>query len=238
MILMSMPLPPPHLEEFRQFSFYPPIRNLTADGWVYQRVTWTEVVARNAATGQELLIPRRFVSDVSLGETSLVLGLTRELEFREGALRPLNSGVIRMPAPNPGPVRPRVRGPAPVVSISLAADAPVRRRKTLPSAVAMGLAVCLAMLGMSRIGILRSSALPEAPRDKAYLALRPTDDTAAVRRALGKPESTSSKWIDGKLFEALHYRSRGYSILLIGAAPEMLRYMGTVDSSGHRLRGF
>ncbi len=170
MRLMSMPLPPPHLKELghRQFSFYPPIRNLDANGWLYQRVTWTEVVARNARTGQELLIPRRFVSDVSFHDTSLVLGLTRELEYRDGVLLPRNSGVICMPASSLPAVR-RAE-PAPVVSISLEAEQEGRGGKALLSAVAVGLTVCLAILGMSRLGILRPFSAFEPPHDHAHAA--------------------------------------------------------------------
>ena len=238
MCIMSMPLPPPHLEEFgnRQFSFYPPIRNVAAGGWLYQRVTWTEVVARHATTGQELLIPRRFVSDVSL-ESTLVLGLTRELEYHQGVLRPRHSGILCMPAPaasarGAGKVR---RTPAPVVSIRLAAEPSAQPGRKFLSAVAVGLSVCLAMLGMSRINVLHTAPAHDAPRDQNYLALQANDDGAAVIRKLGRPESENQRGVNGTLVEALHYPSRGYSVFLAGPTSGSLRYAGTVDRTGRAL---
>jgi hypothetical protein len=241
MCIMSMPLPPPHLEEFgnRQFSFFPPIRNVAGGGWLYQRVTWTEVVARHATTGQELLIPRRFVSDVSLRETTLVLGLTRELEYHHGALRPRNSGILCMPAPLEsarGAGKPH-SGPAPVVSIRLATEPSAQAGRKFLSAVAVGLSVCLAMLGMSRITVSHSPPAHDTPRDRNYLALQANDDGAAVMRKLGPPETANRRRLNGKLLDAMHYPSRGYSVFLAGADPGSMHYAGTVNTAGQALHG-
>ena len=60
------PLPTPlHDLGGRRFSFYPPIRNVNHNEWLYRRANWSECVVVNARTGEELGIPRVFLGDVS-----------------------------------------------------------------------------------------------------------------------------------------------------------------------------
>jgi len=118
------PLPTP-LQDFggRRFSFYPPIRNLGPNEWLYRRATWSESIVVNARTGEEVCIPRMFLGDVSgIEDAVMIVGLVRELEWRAGAVTPRERRVIVMPIPHEDPTSSasledgtRPRQPAPVV---------------------------------------------------------------------------------------------------------------------------
>ncbi len=78
----------------------------------------------NAATGGELWIPRQYVGAVSdTHGPLLIVGLTKELEYRAGALAPRVKRIIEMPraegetesTPVHNPRR--FSGPAPVIGI-------------------------------------------------------------------------------------------------------------------------
>ena len=67
----------------RAFSFYPAIRNVEYNEWVYKRETWSEILVSNSKTGEEVWIPRHFVGRISTAdEPVLIVGLKRELELK------------------------------------------------------------------------------------------------------------------------------------------------------------
>jgi hypothetical protein len=81
----------------------------------------------NRKTGEEISIPRRLVGEVSVvDEPVVIVGLLRQLEYREGAVWPCQRHVIEMPLavgenraagiPESAPTR---RAPAEVVEIRL-----------------------------------------------------------------------------------------------------------------------
>ena len=126
-IIVSVPLIPLGFEHFgrRPFSFYPAIVGIEHNAWVLRRVTWGDVEVMNTKTSQELVIPRRFLSEVSgVEEPILIVGLAKELEYKEGAVLPHRRRVIEMPRAVNGSVTmamppvPRLR-PAPVIGIRL-----------------------------------------------------------------------------------------------------------------------
>src|SRR5258708_25542191 len=98
--LMAVPPAPPPLEQLgpRPFSFYPPIGNIAHNEWLYQRATWSEVLVRNTKTAAEIWVPRRLVGEISrVDEPVMIVGLTKEMEYRGGALWPVVRRVIAIP---------------------------------------------------------------------------------------------------------------------------------------------
>src|SRR5262249_21414220 len=94
------------------FSFYPPIVNVEHNEWIFRRATWSEIHVVNTKTSEELAIPRHFVGEVSLvGEPVIIVGLTKEIEYREGAVYPYVRRVIEMPRAGKGTPRMRRQPP-------------------------------------------------------------------------------------------------------------------------------
>src|SRR5580658_5181514 len=108
MSIAPLPTPLEHLGG-RRFSFYPPIRNLQPNEWLFRRATWSECVVMNARSGEEVWIPRMFLGEVSLidepvvDEPAMVVRLNRELEWKGGAILPRQRRVIEFPA-TPAPI--------------------------------------------------------------------------------------------------------------------------------------
>src|ERR1051325_2914507 len=123
---MAVPPIPPSMEHLatRPFSFYPPILGIEHNEWLFRKATWSEILVVNCKTGAEIWIPRRFLGEISRTEAPVVIvGLTRELEYKAGAVWPYQRRVIEMPvavggftAQPPPPAAPRT-GPAPGVGI-------------------------------------------------------------------------------------------------------------------------
>ena len=125
---VSAPLVPSPLDYVgrRKFAFYPPIAHPDPNEWMLGTASRSEVQVLNACTGREIWISRQYIGAVS--ETSnllLIVGLTKSLRFREGAVEPREKGVIEMPAASrsqtearPG-VLPRHSAPASVTAIRL-----------------------------------------------------------------------------------------------------------------------
>src|SRR5947207_14059900 len=125
---MPVPLPPESLEDLQSgpFSFYPAIIGIDRNEWVLRRATWTEVQVANTMSGDALWIPRRYLGELARVEAPvMIVGLLRELEYREGALIPHRRRVIEMPRAVNAPARQLAREPsappeprlAPVVAI-------------------------------------------------------------------------------------------------------------------------
>ncbi|HWC99526.1 MAG TPA: hypothetical protein VG456_22355 [Candidatus Sulfopaludibacter sp.] len=215
--MASPPIPP---IPGHRFSFYPAIRHIEHNEWLFRKATWAELVVVNGKTGLELSIPRRFVGEVSTSDHPVViLGLTRELEFREGAVWPYQRRVIEMPIAVGESVgrttsRPRSGSLAPVVGIRLES----RRDKRIFKWIGGGLAVAILLhVGMNVIH------LGEA-RQRPYLELSRRDDYSSVVRKLGRPAGEYS-WSDG----AHHFHSLSYhrfTVILMGPT-----YVGTMDAN-------
>ena len=100
MYVVSMPIIAAGLAELRhgRFSFYPAIVGVQHNEWILRRATWTEVLVANAKTSEEICIPRRFVGEVSSIEAPYrIVGLVKELEYREGVVLPHRRVVLEMP---------------------------------------------------------------------------------------------------------------------------------------------
>jgi len=158
---MSAPLVPSPLDYIgrRGFSFYPPIKNVGPNEWVLGASSWSEVQAVNLCSGRELWIARQYVGAVSETNEALVVGLTKELEYRAGALGPRVKRVIEMPhqetegADLPADEPRRPSGPAPVVGIRIEdrADSSMNRALATLGIGALVISVLAALLsGLTR----------------------------------------------------------------------------------------
>lgn len=236
--MASPPIPPlfEHLAR-RPFAFYPPIQNLEHNEWLFRKATWAELVAVNRRSGGEVSIPRRFVAEVSgTDDPFLIVGLTRELEYRDGAVWPYRRRVIEMPVAvgetaAAASVAHRA-SPAPVVAIRLEPGRQNRYVKVVGGALVVVLAVCvhLAVLNLAHIGDTRQRA--SLVKDHPYLDLSGADDYYDVVRKLGQP--ASDRWMAGSA--AIHYRALGYperhfTVILLGSDRASAAYVGTLDSS-------
>ncbi len=222
------PLPTP-LEQFggHRFAFYPAIRNIDDNEWLYRRATWSECVVANLRTGEEFWIPRQFLGDVSYTDDgAMVVGLSRELEWRAGAIIPRQRAVIEFPVTvDETPAMPRPGHLAPVINIRLEPKTEVRGWRWLGVAAVLG-AVALAIV---------ADFARQAPANRAYLQLGPGDDYVSVVRGLGLPARAETIAAGGRVFRVLRYPSRRYSVILMGPDADDARYIGAVDRHGRVL---
>src|SRR5947207_10249518 len=154
---MPVPLPPESLAYLQRgpFSFYPAIVGIERNEWILRRASWTEVQVANTKSGDELWIPRRFVGELARVEAPvLIVGLLKELEYREGALIPHRRRVIEMPrAVNAGAVAsdvsplseaaPEPQRRAPVVAIRTELEPASRSHRLFRGSVALGILACI-----------------------------------------------------------------------------------------------
>lgn len=222
----------------RPFAFYPPIHNLEHNEWQLRKATWSELVAVERRTGQELTVPRRFVAEVSdTGDAFVIVGLARELEFRDGAVWPHRRRVIEMPMAvgvNPGPAPVTVRSsPAPVVAISLESPRDSRYVKVVGAGLLLALAACLHVtaLNLMHTGVGRQRATLVS--DHSYLDLNGADRYQDVVAKLGEP--AADQWTPasaGLRYRALSYPVRHFTAILLGTERDSAAYIGSMDSAG------
>lgn len=239
-VMPAAPIPPPFERcEGRRFTFYPPILGIASNDWTYRRSTWSEIEVRNVATGFDLLVPRRFLGEASEAEDpAIVVSLSEQLEYREGAVRPYRNRVIEMPV---GGIEapPSVRGPqhrASVVSIRLEAGNGSRASRVMGGAVALGVVGCLALVGYSLQGGPAHRRAVITSLDRTYLTLNSSADYTRVVEALGVPEG--NRWVitpDGRRLRLLEYPDRGFRAVIMPLAGGE-RYIGSVDDEGRILQ--
>jgi hypothetical protein len=134
----------------RPFSFYPPIVNVEHNEWILRRADWTDFRVINTKTKTELCVPRRFVGEGALVEEPvMIVGLVKELEYREGLVLPHVRRVIEMPRAVNAVATSRAIGPpriAPVVGIRIEAEPRSRVWRVLVAAVAAAVLLCVAVV--------------------------------------------------------------------------------------------
>lgn len=174
--MSSLVIPPP-LEALRNrpFSFYPAIRNIEHNQWHYRKATWSDVVVVNARTGREIAIPRRFLGELaSIEDPMVIVGLLRELEFREGVIWPYKRRVIEMPiavgASVPPPAYEQRNSPAPVVGIRLESRNDSSMFRFIGGALVLGIVAAYVVINFYRAGIESSNRRP--PHSTATLHTR------------------------------------------------------------------
>jgi hypothetical protein len=233
MSIAPLPTPLQHLGG-RRFSFYPPIRNLEPNEWLYRRATWSECVVVNTRSGEEVWVPRIFLGEVSrIDEPVMIVGLNRQLEWRAGKIIPLERRVIELPvAVNDKP--PRSGPPAPVINIRLEPKPEARAWKWIGVAAVLGAVAFTIVADVARQTPWRQRA--DFSRGyRSYLQLGPDDDYASTVRKLGAPARAGSHASEARVFRSLIYTARRYSVILMGSTKEDARYIGTLDLHGRVL---
>ncbi len=241
---MSSPVIPPPIEALRSrpFSFYPAILNIEHNQWQYRKATWSDVLVVNVRTGEEISIPRRFLGEISSIEDPVVIvGLLRELEYREGAVWPYQRRVIEMPlavgSRTPLPAAPERRnGPAPVVGIRLEPRGDSHVFRIVGGALVLGIVAAYMVVNFYRETVQRPRLNLNA-RDRSFLTLRPHDSYESIVRQLGPP--SADRWYDdsGTRYRALLYAAHGFTVVLMGTAGQEPTYIGTLDSEWRPLHG-
>jgi hypothetical protein len=240
---MSAPLMPPLLEEVgrRRFAFYPPIANAEPNEWQLRGATRTEVNAINTRTELEIWIPRHYLGTVSeIDDPILIVGLTKELEYREGAVWPRVRRVIEMPRAvneNPRPWhQPRtVSEPAAVVGIRLENPSDSRASRMLLVAGVGAVVVSLLAAGVLREWIFRPrQAMERMSTAVAPISFAASDDYGSIVGRWGSP--ASDRWYtDGRAvtFHALAYPRQHAILILMARAGEAPHYIGAMNSTWH-----
>jgi hypothetical protein len=236
MSIAPLPTPLQHLGG-RRFSFYPPIRNLEPNEWLYRRATWSECVVVNTRSGEEVWVPRAFLGEVSrMDEAVMIVGLNRELEWRSGVIIPRQRAVIEFPIAVNDNRSAATRAPhlAPVINIRLEPKPETRAWKWIGVAAVLGAVACTIFVDFTRQAQFHQRA--DLFRGyRSYLQLGPNDDYASTVRKLGLPARAGSHQTGDKVFRSLAYPARRYSVILMGSQSDRQRYIGTLDPQGRVL---
>jgi len=217
----------------RSFSFFPPIVGMEHNEWLLRQVNWAEILVANKATDQELWIPRRYFGQASsIDDPLLIVGLTRELEYAGGMLRPFKQRLVRMPAaPAPAPSQAKANHEPASNMMHVRSEASDRRAFHL-IAMVLGCALLVWVVGAAalRFGFVHQH-LVITTKDQAFQTLTGRDDRFAVVSQIGQPSFDRFKEIGTIQFEALSYPDRKYTVILAGKDTRALAYIGTVDDN-------
>lgn len=206
------------------FSFYPPIVNIEHNEWAFRRATWSEVQVMNTRTSEALWIPRHFLGEVSLvAKPVVIVGLTKELEYREGAVYAHVRRVIEMPRAVNETRAPRPARNAPIVGIRVESD---RKSRSVIWPVAAGLLVCVALVTVFRDAALTSHLLARQSAPHANLPFTAEDDYDSIVRRLGPP--ANDYWEGDR--RRLWYPQDLFELILVGR--DHPRYAGALNEEG------
>jgi len=228
----------------RPFSFYPAIRNLGHNEWLFACARGDEIQVINTKSSEQLWIPRRFLGGVSSSEEPVVIvGLVKELEYREGIVVPHVLRVIEMPRAANDVARPvvarawsaapRTGALAPVEAIRVEASDESRRGRKLLGAVATGILACIVGMVIFRDGPLSSRARFFSAPPRLSLPFTAHDDYMSVVEKLGRPDSGRSRTApNGREFFLLRYPDRSFTVVLLGTARNEALYIGALGRGG------
>jgi hypothetical protein len=215
----------------RSFAFYPAIVGLEHNQWTLRRATWTDVQAVNTKTGTEVWVPRRLLGEISSVEAPvLIVGLVKELQYKEGAVVPHQRRVLEMPRAVNGPAvviqtAAPARPAAPVVAIRAEPDRASPARRWIRGGAAAGILACIAAGFLVRDTPLGARYGLRAPQ------FGPRDTYDSIVGRLGRPYSDQRlRTPAGAEYRRLWYPRRSLAVIL---AEE--HYAGSLDSSGHVL---
>ena len=226
----------------RRFSFYPAIHGIEHNEWTLMESTWSEIQVRNSGSGEEFWIPKSHLGTVSSTDSPvLILGLHRELEAKAGGVFPRRTIVTEIPATaaarSPRPAS--EAGTPPKPSRISQSDASMLRLLVIAISIAL-MAALVGFLGL--VGGLHNPLdllfEPDtSTADQRYLGLQERDSYFEVVNRLSAPEE--EQWISGEedelQFQALHYTTRGYIIIMMGGSRAEMRYLGTLHDSSRRV---
>ena len=224
----------------RRFSFYPTIRNVEHNEWTLTKETWSgSTCCERSKRPRNLDSPHLPRKHWQLGFTVLIVGLTRELEWKAGKVWPHQERLIKMPARKSPPMAADViAGPQPASRESVAES---RVGRFLFAALGVGLLACLFVV-MYAFDSLRSPLdilfPPDtATTDQLYLGLVGADGYQDVLRKIGRPENEQwiSKPADQIQFQVLSYSSRFYALILMGPGRQQVRYIGAIHQPSRKM---
>lgn len=216
----------------RPFAFYPPLVGVEHNEWRLRRATWSEILVANTRENLEVWIPRRYFGEISrVQDPVMIVGLTRELEYKAGAVWPHQRRVVPMPGPPERISYPPGEQPeeAPPTHLARPPSTESRVSRLIAAVLGLSLLVFVLTVAVFRIGPLRSRVVFTA-RDQAYLELTRHDDYHAVVKKLGQPAEERWRSPEGAIqYLRMSYPQRGYSVILMGPTREEARYIGSLD---------
>lgn len=236
---------PPGFEQIgsRPFSFYPPILNVEHNEWHYSKATWSEILMVNAKSSLEVWIPRLYIGQFSrIEEPVVIVGLTKELEYKGGQVWPYVRRVIEMPRAvndtfRPTPGEPDPLRPAPVLGIRTESGTESRIWRLLVAAMAVGVAACLVVLLILRSD-REGSRVVFSPVVQSDLGLAAQDDYHAIVRKLGVPAEDRWRSEEGAMqYRLLRYPERSLNVVLMGTERDRALYIGAIDFEGRPVNG-
>ena len=232
---MSLPLLPPPYDQLgqRPFSFYPPLVGVEHNEWRLGKATWSEVLVVNTKSDHEIWIPRRYLGDLSkIDEPVMIVGLSRELEYKAGQIIPHVRRIIQMPkASNDFPrseAETATGAPARVVGIRLDSGAEGRIGRLILAALLVAVAGCALLVGFFRAE--RNPTIRYSTVLQSELGLTSADDYFAVIRKLGQP--STDFWRAGETaiqYRILKFPGLSVSVILMGSERNNATYIGAVN---------
>lgn len=236
---MSLPPQPPapvppqfDIVGQRPFSFYPPILEIEHNEWRFKQATWSEILVVNSKTHQELWVPRRFLGDVSrVDEPVMIVGLSKELEYKMGTVVPYVRKVLEMPRAVNAPLQPAAEPgrPALVEGIRLESGAESRIGKLIVGSLIFGIALTAIAVSYFR-GVSSGQRITYRGMLQSSLGLTAADDYWAVVRKLGMPREDHWRSDSGEVqYRLLAYPDRRVFIVLMGREREKALYIGALD---------
>ena len=228
---MASPPIPPQLDHLitRAFSFYPPIVGIEHNEWLYRKASWSEILVVNCKSGEEVWISRRYIGEVSrVDDPVLIVGLSRELEYKGGMVVPFQRRVIEMPVAVGGrpASQPTSERPAPGMIVGIRMSSPQDKRafKLIGAAVSVAILLYIVAVSMSHQRVVFTA------KDQTYLGLTGRDDRTGVVVKLGEPASDHWQSENGAMqYEALDYPDRKLTVILMGGDRNSMQYVGTMD---------
>jgi hypothetical protein len=235
---MSEPKMPPAEElKGRAFSFYPPILNVEHNEWMLREATWSEMVVANTKANVVVAVPRRYFGEISqIEEPVMIVGLSRELEYKTGSVWPTERKVVAMPGKvvqmgrRPGTAGEEPKSPGGLKSIIGMGDSGTDTRISRMILTVFGGIAFAGLLIWALVEFTPQAKPTFVAKDQAYLELTREDDYYAVVRKLGQPSLDRFKPTGGEIqYRALTYNGRGYVIILMGTGRDAVRYIGTLS---------
>ena len=242
---MKLAVPAPHiptpLDQLgqRPFAFYPAILNVEHNEWTFSGTRWDEIQVMNTKSFEQLSIPTGFLSGVcSSEEPFVIVGLLKELEYREGLVIPHVHRVLEMRravndvprffAPLPEPER-----LAAVVGIRVESPPKTRTGRKFIAAVSVTILTCITGLLVFRDGPLSTRARFFNAPARIALPFTAADDYGSIVNRFGYPsESRARTAPDGTTYQLLRYSDRALSLVLKGTQRNDATYVGAFSRGG------
>jgi len=227
---MPAPPNPPTPDALREgpFSFYPAIVNVEHNEWLLRKSTWSEILVANCKTGTEIWISRRFLGEISrTDEPVMIVGLTKELEYKAGSVWPYERRILEMPrTANHGRQKLEPVGEPPKGARGMRFERGPESRvgRLIGAALLLGILISVLVVALSR------RTVDYRAIEQSELGLGAEDDYHAVVRKLGAPEEDRWRGGAGELqYRLLGYPARSYFVILMGTDRESAHYIGAMD---------